>query len=388
MRVGAMVRQLVVGCRGIVHAKRLAALVKVVEGIISGSRLSPASIGRNLPGRTRPKHGIKCVDRLLSNARLQRERRLVFASLAHHLLAGCLQPIILIDWTQVAGTHVALVAAVPIGGRALPIYIEVHPLKKLSNAAVERRFLRVLSKAVVPSLCRPVVVSDAGFKGPFFEDVRRLGWDFLGRVRGTTKAVDPSAGGAVISKAEFYARASTTPTDLGSFGLFVKQQIPCRLILVRKRRRPGPKRPPPKCKEEREMRQAALDPWLLATSLQAGTAPYIVSLYAKRMQIEETFRDAKNHRFGWALCNVRTGSVSRAGTLLLLAALALVVVTLIGMAAEHQGAHRSYQANTSNRRVLSFFVLACAILRRGRDPVVSLANFKASLAYVPCAASA
>jgi len=286
MRVEAMVRELISGCSSVVHAVRLGTVIKVVEGIVRGGRLSPATIGRSLRGSALPKHEIKKVDRLLGNPKMTGDRLFLFHAIAHRLLRGAERPVILIDWTQACGTHVALVAAVPIGGRALPIYAEVHPLKKLGNAAVERRFLRAL-KAIVPSECRCLVVTDAGFKGPFFSEVLDCGWDFLGRIRGTTKAISNT--GETISKEQFYARASTTPVDLGVFGLFVKQRIPCRLVLVRKRRRPGPKRPPPACKEERELRQSALDPWLLATSLADGDAADVVRQYAKRMQIEETF---------------------------------------------------------------------------------------------------
>jgi hypothetical protein len=194
--------------------------------------------------------------------------------------------------------------------------------------------------------------------------------------------------GETISKEQFYEQASITAVDLGSFGLFVKQRIPCRLVLVRKRRRPGPKPPPPRCKEERELRQSALDPWLLATSLSDGDAAAIVTLYAKRMQIEETFRDAKNHRFGWSLGAVRLSTPQRTAVLLTLAALAFVVVTLIGMAAERLGVHRAYQANTEKRRVLSFLVLATAILRRSDHDPCSLDDFRLSLALIPTKVSA
>jgi hypothetical protein len=307
------------------------------------------------------------------------DRQSIFAAMACRLLRGAERPVILVDWTQSCGTHVALVAAVPIGGRALPIYAEVHPLKKLGNAAVERRFLGAL-KAIVPPECRCLVVTDAGFKGPFFADVLDCGWDFLGRVRGTTKAI--SATGETISKEQFYARASTTPVELGTFGLFVKQRIPCRLLLVRKRRRPGPKRPPPACKEQRELRQSALDPWLLATSLSDADAAAVVRQYAKRMQIEETFRDAKNHRFGWSIGTVRLSTPQRAAVLLALAALAFLVITLIGMAVERSGRHRAYQANTATRRVLSLLVLATTILRRA-ETLCSLRDFRVSLASIP-----
>lgn len=363
MRVGAMVREVLEGCSAVVHVARLNAVVKAVEGVVQGGRLSPATVGRNLPGSVRPKHGIKCVDRLLGSPHLTRERLFFLLAVAHRLLRGWERPVILVDWTQAgSSTHQVLVAAVPIGGRALPIYLEVHPQKKLGNAAIEKRFLCTL-KAVVPSECRPIIVSDAGFKGPFFRAILELGWDFLGRIRGTTKAI--SSTGQKIAKEDFYAMASTAPLDLGAYRLFVRQRISCRLVVVRKRRKPGPKRPPPACKEERELRQAALDPWLLATSLSDGDAGSIAALYAKRMQIEETFRDAKSHRFGWSFGNVRLSTPKRTTTLLVIAALALLVITLIGITAERRGLHRAYQANTSKRRVLSFFSLACAIVRRG-----------------------
>lgn len=383
MRVVKMVRELVGSCSSVVHAVRAAAVTALVEGVIRGGRLSPATIGRVLSGGALPKHGIKRVDRLLGNPRMVGDRLFFFLAIAHRLLRGCPRPVILVDWTQ-AGDHVALVAAVPIGGRALPIYVEVHPLKKLGNAAVERRFLCGL-KAVVPTECRSVIVSDAGFKGPFFQAVLDQGWDFVGRIRGTTKAI--SSVGETISKEQFYARASISPVELGSFGLFVQQQIPCRLVLVRKRRRPGRKRTPPACKEEREMRQAALDPWLLATSMSEGDAAAIVAIYARRMQIEETFRDAKNHRFGWSLGDVRLSTPQRTAVLLTLAAIAFLVVTLIGMAAERRGVHRAYQANTEKRRVLSFLVLAAAILRRNSLDLFSLKDLLASLALIPMKAS-
>ena len=83
------------------------------------------------------------------------------------------------------------------------------------------------------------------------------------------------------------------------------------------------------------------------------------------MKIEETFRDAKNHRFGWSLRHVRSGSAERLTILLLLASLAIIAVTMLGFEAERRRLHRGYQANTVKHRVLSFFVLGLAVLRRG-----------------------
>jgi hypothetical protein len=76
------------------------------------------------------------------------------------------------------------------------------------------------------------------------------------------------------------------------------------------------------------------------------------------MQIEETFRDAKNPRFGFSLSHARTNCDERANTLLLLGAFAHLFAILIGMAAEAAGWHLEYQANTErHRRVLSLATL-------------------------------
>jgi hypothetical protein len=385
MRVGPMVRHLLGGCSEFVHSSRLKLFVRMVEAVLRGRRLTPATVGRNIKG-PQPKHGIKCADRFLGNSGLWRERRHLFRALAARLLGGCSRPVILVDWTEtMAAKHEVLVAATPIGGRALPVYLEVHPLKKLGNAAVEEDFLRSLSETL-PAGCSPVVVTDAGFKGPFFESVVARGWEFVGRIRGTAKAL--TANGQVIAKEEFYERAAVTPRDLGRHGLFVGKPLLCRLVLVRKRRKPGPKLPPPKCKEERELRQAALDPWLLATSISCGNAAYIVSLYARRMQIEETFRDAKNHRFGWCLSDARTSTHQRTLMLLLLAIFAMAIATLIGLSAEAAGAHRAYQANTVTYRALSLFVLACTMLQRGDHRFSSLAHVRAALRLIGALARA
>ena len=74
MRVVDMVRELVGSCSSVVHAVRVVAVTALVEGIIRGGRLSPATIGRVLPGGALPKHGIKRVDRLLGNPKMVGDR--------------------------------------------------------------------------------------------------------------------------------------------------------------------------------------------------------------------------------------------------------------------------------------------------------------------------
>ncbi len=362
MRVSRILRQICQSCTRSVHAARMNAIVTVAEAITAAGRLVPAAVGRSVRGRARPKHSIKRVDRLLGNLHALADRWVIFAAVARWLLQETPRPTILIDWTKVADGFHAIVAAVPLGGRALPIYLEVHPEKRLGDSRVQARFLRAL-RDILPVSARPVIVTDAGFHGPFFRAVAKLGWDFVGRIRGTAKLRFPS-GGKPVTKKYLYAMATPVARDLGVCTLYNSvQRLETRMVLIRSKRRPGCRRAPTSATEA-AARASGRDPWLLATSLMEPSAEGIVGTYALRMKIEETFRDTKNHRFGWSLRHIRSRSADRLTVLLLLASLAIVAVTLIGFEAERRRVHCAYQANTVVRRVLSHFVLGLALLRR------------------------
>jgi hypothetical protein len=372
MRVATILRRVLKSCREAVHATRFAAVLAVACGVVHARRLNLSAVGRALRGRAYPKHGIKRVDRLLSNWRMRLECRRYFKDLAQYLIGPCPAPVVLLDWTKITEDFEALVAAVPIGGRAVTIYHEVHPEAHLANPQVQAAFLRGLGQ-VVPPGCRPIIVTDAGFRGPFFRAVRELGWDFVGRVRGhTMMRTRPSAAWKTV--AQLAATAGRHPTDLGThqMGKDRRYCVDVRLVLAAKLRRRRKKHP---WSGRRWSRQGGIspttisggkEPWLLATSVSSDTAAAqsITAIYASRMQIEETFRDAKNHRYGWSLRHVRTTSAHRLTILMLLAVLATVAVTLLGLSATADGRHRRYQANTVRTRVLSFFVLGVALLER------------------------
>jgi hypothetical protein len=93
-----------------------------------------------------------------------------------------------------------------------------------------------------------------------------------------------------------------------------------------------------------------------------------MQLYRQRMQIEETFRDLKCHRWGFGLRYARCNSAARLEMLLLLGALATLVVWLVGLAARALHLNRHLQANTERRRdVLSTFFIGRELLRRLDD---------------------
>ena len=172
-------RNAVVGHRG-----RVQALVRVVGALHDGGKLALTHLGRHRRGGAFVKHHIKAVDRLLGNAHMHRERDGVYGALARTVLGGLARPVILVDWADSALAHklVILKAAVPVKGRAISIYEEVHPMRRYNNARAHRQFLQRLH-AMLPQGCRPIIVTDAGFRGPWFRDVEALGWDWVGRIR-------------------------------------------------------------------------------------------------------------------------------------------------------------------------------------------------------------
>ena len=85
MRAEVIVRKLLDGVGTRIHASRLAAVVDVVGGMVHAKHLSLTAIGRALR-RNSGRHGIKKVDRLLGNPRLQREVIVFYRVLARHLV--------------------------------------------------------------------------------------------------------------------------------------------------------------------------------------------------------------------------------------------------------------------------------------------------------------
>ena len=87
----------------------------------------------------------------------------------------------------------------------------------------------------------------------------------------------------------------------------------------------------------------------------------ISSIYerCREWDIEPSFRDAKDLRFGMGMSALRISDPQRRDRLLLLNALAVVLLTLLGAAGESLGMDRLLKSNTSKRRTHSLFRQGC-----------------------------
>jgi Transposase DDE domain len=361
-----------------IHCRRRDAVWRAVDGLLQGGKLWLTALGRALPGSTSDKHRIKAADRLLGNRALHQELPQFYRALAHRLLRRTNAPIIAIDWTGLASRHYLLSAQLCCEGRSVPVYERVYSKNRISNPRAEREFLHELA-AILPIDCKPIIVTDGGFRSPWFVQVRALGWDFIGRVRNRTHAYLDGRWKAVHS---LHQCATARPRSLGLALMPRRGPEPYRLVLSKRPKLKGRKRltrrgTPGRRSQDHKCSSGYREPWLLVTSLHCN-AKAVVAGYALRMQIEQSFRDAKNHRHGWALHHAGSKSTQRLEVLLLIAALALLVVHIVGRAAAALGLQRSFQANTvRHRRVLSCFVLGCYVLRSGIR--LHFANVVASL---------
>ena len=350
------------------HQARVAALVRVVGALLYGSKLALTHLGRHRAGRAFVKHHIKAVDRLLGNRHLHRERDGVYRALARTVLGRVVRPVILVDWADSAfkPKQLILKAAVPVKGRAISIYEEVHPMRSYNKARSHRQFLHRLH-CILPEGCWPIVVTDAGFRGPWSRDVEALGWGLVGRIRNRIKYLRPETGRWCYIHS-LYRQATARVRHIGWRCLSRQHQYWGRLYLVHAwRARPGP--PRKRRTRQTKYRQMHRTPWLLATSSSRVWHPYQAHLRPAHADRGDHSRPQEPpFRIRTALRAYQ--APQRLEALLLDAALATLILWLLGLAAAERQWTRHFQANTERRRpVLSTVFLGQELWKNHRFKV-------------------
>ena len=365
MRAVAILQEKLGAGLDFMHAKRREALWRVVEGLLIGQELWLTELGRSLPGACSIKHRVKAVDRFVGSSAIQLALPKLYAALATLLLRSTKRPVLLVDWTDAGAGFYVLSAKIAFAGRALSILSRTYPKERRANPVVEREFLTEL-KTIIPSHCRPVLVTDAGFLFKWIDSVRSIGWDYVGRVR--LKKMVLSIGGRCMRLGDAYELAKRKPRDLGSVSVGKGNPRVHRVVLSAKPKTNGRYRLGRNGRPRMDgvaivSRDAAREPLLLITSL-SDSPDVIVDIYRMRMQIEQTFRDLKSYRYGWSTRHIRSANARRIDVLLLVGALAAIVMHLLGLSIRGGLLARGLQANTERRRsVFSTFFLGRLVLR-------------------------
>lgn len=321
------------------HAKLAEAVKAAVGGALRGGRLSLSQLARSVESATAMRHRVKRMDRLLGNASLQSVRADIYREVSTRWLAGVDNVLVVIDWSDATTDqrwHL-LRASVAVEGRSVTLYEEIYPQRKYGNQAVHRQFLARLAK-LLPVGCMPIIITDAGFRSTWFDLVTERHWQWVGRIRG--KDMVSIADGPWKRCTEVYPDATSRVQAFADAQYVRSHPTVCRLVLVKRaaKGRHRRTRMGKHCRSRASIKVArsAREPWLLACSPGlAQTGPEaIVSLYAKRMRIEQSFRDLKNERLGLGFSAARSRSGKRLEILLLIGHLTSWLMRLIGECAQ------------------------------------------------------
>lgn len=355
-----------------IHKTRIKTLSILIEGVIQSKELKLTSLGRHIKIEGQEGSAINRVDRFLGNSYYQTQSIEIYKAIVQKAVNTMKNPLFVVDWSSISGSHLGpsgehcvLRASLAAQGRSITLYEEIHPKSKEGHVKVHEKFLTHL-KSLVPGDCKPCILTDAGFKNPWFKAVLNLGWDYIGRLNGSVY-YDDGTGFKPLS--ELFHQATGKPQEMGTVLVAKTNPLSTTIYTYKKpakgRKHRGKSGKIITNKQSRKHAKSNREPWILASSLNQVQAKLIVQYYTLRMTIEESFRDVKSQRYGLSLNENVTIDAKRYIVWMVLAALTSFIAWIVGYSAERINLHYHFQANTyRHRRVLSFFFLGCQIIRK------------------------
>ena len=319
------------------HAARVLSLANSVQGVLHGAALGVTTIGKALAQARglMPRSGVKQVDRLLSNTKL--DVWSLFASWVPHVVGERTQAVVALDWTDFDDDDQTTICLnlLTNHGRATPLVwltLTKSGLKGNRSDAEDMLLLRL--KEVLPAhVTKVTVLADRGFGDvKLYAFLAEMKWDFVIRFRGV---ISVKREDGETRKAEAWLQLQGRALKLKNARVTESEHRLPAVVVVKQK---GMK-----------------DAWHLASSLGESSATDIIKLYGRRFTIEENFRDAKDWRFGMGLVHVRIKDCDRRDRMLLISAMAVVLLTLLGAASEATGLDRELKVNTVKHRTNSLF---------------------------------
>jgi len=331
------------------HHKQVLSIALVALGVIYAVKMTIHAVGTAMAGvrGAVPKHGIKQVDRFMSNDKLKPvdlRRGLVW------LVVGNRKKIVVtMDWTDFdRDDQTTLVLSLVLGnGRAIPL-VWLNERKsdlKDKRSMHERTAVQELRQALSDDV-RVILLADRGFGDTkLFDHLSDIpGFDFIIRFKKCYLITAPEYVGKAQDAVFNNGRIRVLPNAL----LTGERRGPYTVVLYKAHK--------------------MKDSWCIATNLDTHDGKEIVSAYGRRFECEESFRDLKDWRFGMALKYTQIADELRRDRLLFAFALAAYLLTLVGVVSEKLGFDRMLRANTSKRRTHSLFRQGREIVKEGALP--------------------
>lgn len=94
-------------------------------------------------------------------------------------------------------------------------------------------FLKQLKK-ILPQDCKPLIITDSGFRNPWFRAVLKMKWHFIGRVRHNTQYCDETKERWLAIKS-LYKQASIKACAIGFVLLSRSSPPPCYFYLMKQK---------------------------------------------------------------------------------------------------------------------------------------------------------
>ena len=323
------------------HAMRVLSLGNGVTGVVHAATLGVHAIGQGLAKAQslNPRHAVKQIDRLLSNDGISVDG--FFERWAPFVIGAREEVFLALDWTEFDNDDHSTIALYLITshGRATPLMwktvqkSEIAGWRNDHEDALLSRFKEVRPE----TLKRATVLADRGFGDQkLYPFLGSLDLDFIIRFRGLVHVEAPS--GECHPVADWVLPNGRARRILDA--KVTSDKTPVAAVV---------------CTHAKGMKEA----WCLASSRADLTAAQTVATYGKRFCIEETFRDCKDEHFGMGLKATHIQRADRRDRLLMLAAMAQALLTLLGAAAEEVGLDRMLKVNTVKKRTHSLFRQGC-----------------------------
>ncbi len=318
------------------HAKRVRSLSDGTLGTLHAGALGIHAIGRGLAAARGllTKHAVKQTDRLVGNSGIPVWE--LFSRWVPFVVGQRSELRVNLDWTEFDkdGHSMLVVSAQTNHGRATPLLwktFDTRTLKGRRNDYEDEVLVRL--REVIPRDVALTVVADRGFADTkLFKFLADLGFGYVIRLRSSIHVTDQT--GTTKDAKDWVGPGGRLRILRGA--LVTAQQVPVPTVV---------------CVQDKEMKDA----WCIVSSDPKLAGRDIKALYGKRFSIEEMFRDQKDIRFGLGLGWRIVGDPGRRDRLMLIAALAQALLTLLGAAGESLGFDRMLKTNTVKTRTISLF---------------------------------
>jgi len=300
-------------CAGCLRLSQLKTLSELVGAGLRVQRVSLAAIGRKLLSRTSAKHRIKRTWRFCANPRVAISDAM--GGVMGKLLKRRKKPLLVsLDWTDIRG-FCTLMAAAVMKGRGVPLVWTSYPKWQLyrSQNNLEEGLLRLL-RTMIPESVPVILLADRGFGRTELARLcqDQLHFHYIVRISPDVWVDGRSWRGKLLD----------LPVHKGM----------CRLMKNLAYRKSDPVRQHVVIRWKRGLPTDRDECWFLMTDLDRPPLS-LSNLYAKRMTVEELFRDHKNKRNGFALRHTKITRADRLDRLLLILALAYILLLGIGLRA-------------------------------------------------------